>query len=293
MKKRVLALLMTICMAAGLSACEEKGHKFAEITIEGEKYNLSKDFEEVVKGLVKNDVQVISYVNSSLLEPNGYNEECKLEKAEEYEDTYLYADYAPVTRFYFEPNGKDVDDLVIKVFELWDGVVEYETASGIAWDSDEDDLEELKGYVKMDTVFHKIQTTYGALYVDGKIVDLSRYEDEFEEWKDFVNENGFYEAMEEYLPNQQYYNLSSSIWAEQFKTSRSYKELKEACDNFKLPLKNVMLTNFAMRDAGEKLEDGEIESYALIRYEVSGDGEICMQYLEYSIDEDWDEDDYK
>jgi len=54
-----------------------------------------------------------------------------------------------------------------------------------------------------------------------------------------------------------------------------------------------MLTNFAMHDAGEKLEDGKIKSYALVRYEATDEDEVFMQYLEYSMDEDWDEDDYK
>ena len=43
----------------------------------------------------------------------------------------------------------------------------------------------------------------------------------------------------------------------------------------------------------EKLEDGKIESYTLVRYETTEDDEVFMQYQEYSMDEDWDEDDYK
>jgi hypothetical protein len=54
-----------------------------------------------------------------------------------------------------------------------------------------------------------------------------------------------------------------------------------------------MLTNFAMHDAGEQLEDDKIQSYTLIRYETTPDDGINMMYQEYSIDEDWDEEDYK
>lgn len=53
-KKKLLTILMTMCMVSVLSACGEKGHKFADITIEDEKYNLSQDFIESVKGLFKN-----------------------------------------------------------------------------------------------------------------------------------------------------------------------------------------------------------------------------------------------
>lgn len=95
------------------------------------------------------------------------------------------------------------------------------------------------------------------------------------------------------MPNCQYYHLTSRIWSDMFRTARSYKELKESCEEKNLPLKNVMLTNFAMHDAGEKLEAGKIKSYTLVRYETTDDDEVYMQYLEYSIDEDWDEEDYK
>ncbi len=293
MKKKILVILMTMCMVVSLSSCGEKEHKFADITIEGEKYNLSEDFEDVVKALNENDIQVVSYLHSSMLKRSVYNEDCKLEKVEGCEDSCLYADYTPVSKYHFPSEEKNSDDLVIKIFELWKDTVEFETASGITWDSDEDDLKELEGYVKMDVVFWPNQTTYGALYVDGKIVDLENYEDEFEEWKNYLNENGFLKAMDKYLPNRQYYHLTSRIWADLFMTSRTYEELKEGCDEKGLPLKNVMLTNIAMHDAGDKLEDGKIESYALIRYESSKDGGIFMSYQEYSIDEDWNEDDYK
>ncbi|MBR6665134.1 MAG: hypothetical protein IKL22_05370 [Lachnospiraceae bacterium] len=294
MKKRLLTVLLTICMVAGLSACGNNGHKFANITIEGEKYNLSQDFEEVVKALNENDVQVCSFTRwgNSISKPYVFDEDCKLVKSEGREDIFLYADYAPVSKYRYSAVDVDVEDLVIKSYVFYGGA-EYITASGIEYDSDSDDLKDLKGYSKMDILFNYKQTTYGALYVDGKIVDLEKYEDEFEEWKDYVDENGFGEAMEEYLPNRQYYHLSSRIWSDMYKSRRSYSELKDYCEDTGMPLKNVILTNFAMHDAGEKLEDGKIESYTLVRYETTEDDEVFMQYLEYSMDEDWDEDDYK
>ena len=99
--------------------------------------------------------------------------------------------------------------------------------------------------------------------------------------------------MEEYLPNRRYYHYSSRIWSDRLETSGDYDVFEKECERLGLPLKNVILTNFAMHDAGVKLEAGEIESYTLLRYEARYDDGIYMKYLEYSIDEDWDEDDYK
>ena len=296
MKKKLLTVLLTMCMVAGLSACGNKGHKFAEITIEGEKYNFSQDFETVVKALNENDVQVRSYTRSryyDIMHPDVFDEDCKLVKAEERDDIFLFADYAPLEKYVSSAADWDAEDLVIKMYFFYNSSAEYITASGIEYDSDSDDLKDLKGYSKMDLLNNYKHTTYGALYVDGKIVDLEKYEDEFEEWKDYVDENGFMEAMEEYLPNRQYYYLSSCIFADMYKSRRGYSELKDYCEATGMPLKNVMLTNFAMHDAGEKLEDGKIKSYALVRYEATDEDEVFMQYLEYSMDEDWDEDDYK
>ena len=95
--------------------------------------------------------------------------------------------------------------------------------------------------------------------------------------------------MEEYLPNRRYYHYSSRIWSDRLETNGDYDVFEKECERLGLPLKNVMLTNFAMHDAGEKLEAGEIKSYTLLRYEARYDDGIYMKYLEYSIDED----DYK
>lgn len=324
--KKLLVILMTICIALGLSACGEdgqknsdndsaketqnvtkeieehggesatveKGHKFAEVTIEGNKYNLSRDFEDVIKDLTRNGIQVGKFLVGASLTPYVYNEDCKVITGEKISDIQLYADYAPVSQY--KVSGiqplEDSGDMVIKIFELWQWI-DYETASGIKTDSVKEDIESIDGYVKMDAVSVPDQTTYGALYIDGEMVDLAEYEDEFEEWKNCLNENGFKKAMDKYLPNRQYYYLTSRIWADMLKTSRNYEELKAGCDRNGLPLKNVMLTNFAMHDAGEKLEAGEIKSYTLLRYEARYDDGIYMQYLEYSIDEDWNEEDYQ
>ncbi len=326
MKKRISATVLMLCMVIGLSACGdsarenanhdsnketqkvsketevvkentptvEKGHKFAEVTIEGEKYNLSHDFEDVIKSLAGNGIQVGKFLVGSSLKPYVYNEDCKVIMGEKISDIQLYADYAPVSKYQvsgIEPL-EDSGDMVIKIFELWQWV-DYETASGIKTDSVKEEIESIDGYVRMDAVSVPDQTTYGALYIDGEMVDLAEYEDEFEEWKNCLNKNGFKKAMEEYLPNRRYYHYSSRIESDRIEKSDNYDAFEKECEQLGLPLKNVMLNNFAMHDAGEKLEVGEIKSYTLLRYEARYDDGIYMKYLEYSIDEDWNEDDYK
>lgn len=272
----------------------EKDHKFAEVTIEGNKYNLSHDFKDVIKSLDGNGIQVGKYLVGASLKPYVYNEDCKVITGENLSDIQLYADYAPVSQYKISGIQplEDSGDMVIKIFELWQWV-DYETVSGIKTDSVKEDIESLDGYVKMDAVSVPDQTTFGALYIDGEMVDLAEYEDEFEEWKNCLNEKGFKKSMEEYLPNRRYYHYSSRIWSDRLETSGDYDVFEKECERLGLPLKNVILTNLAMHDAGKKLEAGEIESYTLLRYESRYDDGIYMKYLEYSIDEDWDEDDYK
>lgn len=283
MKKRILSMMIVACMMVGFSSCGAKGNDFAKITIEGNNYDLSQNFEEVISAMAEDGLQVRSYLKANTsINPYIYNTECKLEEAGEVDlDTQFYAEYAPVSNYYWAE--MDDNGLVIKLYEI-DGGIEYMTNIGIGYESREENLKELKGYEKMDLFLKNKSATYGALYVDGKMVDLQEYLDEFEEWKNTLNENGFMKAMEKHLPHLRFYKHSSRIWADYFRMSHNYDELKAICEEQHIPLDTVMLTNIAMHEAGKKLEAGEIKSYTLIRYEASGDGEMRMKYMEYSID---------
>lgn len=299
MKNKISIILVMLCMMAGLCACGEKQHEFAKIVIAGEEYNLSGDFDKVVKELVKNDVQVRTYLYSykSLIKPYIFYEDGILEKAEEKEDTYVYADYAPANSFNLNVFEGDCGDLAIKHFEINESI-EYKMASGIGEESDREDVEALKGYVEMDRTSGRGNVCYGALYVDGKIVDLSQYEDKYEKWKEELSGEkeglNFWKSLEKHLPNHKYYFVYARLLnMEEIRYNPYFYFIEKECEAKNIPLKNEMLTYFAMHDAGNQLVKGEIDSYTLIKYTITEDNEMCLTYIEYSIDNECDMEKYK
>lgn len=303
MRKRMSIVLLLLCMLAGLCACGKKGQntiageegqEFAQITIAGETYNLNSDFDKVIKKMVKNDVNVGTalYSYKSLIYPYVFNRDGILEKAEEHKDTYVFADYAPANSFNFNVFEGDCGDLAIKHFEI-NGNVEFKMASGIGGKSDTEALKVLEGYVEMDGNYGMSKDTYGALYADGEFVDLSQYEDKYEEWKNELSGEGdalnFWESLEKYLPNHKYYFVYARLLNMEGVRYNPYLYfIEKECEEKNIPLKNEMLTYFAMHDAGERLEKGEIDSYTLIKYTITEGNEMRMTYIEYSLDKDCD-----
>ena len=275
MKKKISIIFVVLCMMAGVCACGEKQHGFAQITIGEEVYNLCGDFDKVVQKMVKNDVLVGTalYDYKSLIYPYVFNKDGILEKAEEREEIYIHADYAPADSFNFGVFEGDCNDLAIKHFEII-GNVEFKMASGIADKSDTEALKALEGYVEMDRTSGMANVCYGALYVDGEIVDLSQYEDKYEKWKEELSGEkeslNFWESLEKHLPNHKYYFVYARLLnMEGIRYNPYFYFIEKECEEKNIPLKNEMLTYFAMHDAGNQLEKGEIDSYTLVKYTIT------------------------
>ena len=58
MRKKLISLVLAVSMILGLTACG--GNSPCTITIEGKKYDLSDDFQDVVSEMVKNDISVVA-----------------------------------------------------------------------------------------------------------------------------------------------------------------------------------------------------------------------------------------
>lgn len=312
MKKRIISLILAVCMTLGLAACnnapvtgagkDEEGKEgdaglglnfdlfsgagtdtnatseIMTVTINGEKYDLSDDFQKVVGEMVKNGLQPMNPQYMKIYDENGkymnHRDTSDLQNA-------FYAwevSYAPTLEF---------STIIVDRYEFrnsWKHDYTFETVDGITQDSDADDLEVLEGYQPCRGLLDLKRDACRAIYVDGKIVDLEEYRDVYEEWLKEAEENGYSAAFEKYLTGLYanelilgfpYHTVNVEDYAEQI----SYLE------------KNMLMA-FAYQEAAEALEAGEIRSVDIIWYEENSEG-LNVNYIHYYSDENWDRDKFR
>ena len=129
-------------------------------------------------------------------------------------------------------------------------------------------------------------------------MDLSQYEDKYEKWKEELSGEkeslNFWESLEKHLPNHKYYFVYARLLnMEGIRYNPYFYFIEKECEEKNIPLKNEMLTYFAMHDAGNQLEKGEIDSYTLVKYTITEDNEMCLTYIEYSLDNECNTERYK
>ena len=187
MKKRLLSMITVLGMVCGLCACGNAGKKAATVTIEGETYDLSGDFQEVVISMVQNGLDV-----GERMRYNAYDEEGMFDEDGVQRDVdYLWAD----ERVY----ASDWNDgtLLYSIFCIEGDKFDFESQMGISSDSRKKEVRELEGFVISDMYNSLGGVIMGkehrdALFVNGDMVDLSEYEDDYEEWVEYVKEEGLY-----------------------------------------------------------------------------------------------------
>lgn len=312
MKKKIISLILAVCMTLGLAACnnapvngagneagkDEEGKEgdagmglnfdlfsgadtdtnatseIMTVTINGEKYDLSDEFQKVVGEMVKNGLQPIE--PSQMIEYDENGKYLKVYKLSDYTDsiTVIFARESSIISFNPEICPIIVDEYLF--YEKYNCT--FKTADGITQDSDEDDLKELEGYVPYRGIRGVRGEACIALYVDGKIVDLEEYRDEYEAWLKDAEEEGTASASKNRL-DAKYYPL--------------YSRMQEICSLdsiercIELPyLEEEMLLTFAMQEACEKLEAKEIESFDIVHYSYEPEG-MAVQFYHYYYDENW------
>lgn len=291
MKKRLLSLLLTAVMALGLTACGGgSGTDHMTVTIEGNKYDLSGDFQKAVGAIAKDDIHVVSTMGQFEFDENGYFQ--KYDMAAVREGKAIFAmEQLQIGVINDEP----VREVVGQYYELSTGNAEYKTADGITNESDADDAAALKGYVAQQGFRTLRNEAYAGFYVDGKIVDLKEYKDEYEKILADVEDG----AVSSEIMSEYFYGISMFLDTRFAKSNMSmvvFSDLQQAMDSDDMSsfeeqypcFEEDMLLALAAMDAGEKLLDGDIESYTMIIYEYNEGDAMWTYFYDYHRDKDYD-----
>jgi len=298
MKKKtkiaLLILILILCIAGGIIAFLFFGKKQPNIiTVEGQKYDLSEDFQKVVGKMVEDDIEIGRPSGSYQL----YDEEGKYIKGsggllnagdifgEERDRTgRFHPDIA-------EEMKDDYGNLISKVFYLYD-MEDNEIISdfGIASAEDAEKKLDTKTFIETDS---PLQTrgdyAYTAVFVNGKPLDFSDYEEQLEEFKEYEYspEQNVGGILMKFAPH--YQAFSTRFYADYFKTCQTYEQLEVIFERYSNSLEEDLLLLLAMEDAYQQLEEEETESFMIISFGVEEDDEIVnMYYEEFYFDDDWD-----
>ncbi len=316
MKRRVLSWILVACLACGMTACGESATKSADsekktstestkksdkkatskvatVTIEGNKYDLSGDFQEVVGDIIKDGCVVMHMLGS----PSGvtlYDEDGKFYKAEEF-DKEAPRIQAINRRTEPAPALEELEDelgkLVYKQYWITGKLSEFEAELGISHETTNSDMDDLDMFGDLSPALERSSDGYVAVFVDGEAVDFDEYEDLYEQWEEALDAGGFVEARDELLPDFHYARLGNMfLTADYAKLGKDSRQIEESISRMGMDMEEEMLFGFAMQDAGKKLEEGKAKSVITIKVEITKDeDDVRMQYTEYYFDKDWDD----
>lgn len=298
MKKKtkigLLILILILCIAGGIIAIFCFGKKQPNlITVEGHKYDLSEDFQKVVGKMAEDGVKVSRASGTYQF----YDEDGKYINGSSglMEGADIFAEERDRTGRFYPDTAEEIKDdhgnLISKVFYLYD-MEDKEIISdfGIATADDIEDKLDTKTFIETDS---PLQTrgdyAYTAVFVNGKPLDFSDYEEQLEELKEY-----------EYSPEQNvggivlkfaphYPAFTTRFYSDFYKTCHTYEQLEATSKEDYHSLDEDLLILFALEDAYQQLEDEKIESFMVISFGVEEDDEIAnMYYEEFYFDNDWD-----
>ena len=293
MKKRVFALLLVLGVMCNVTACGGNiGEKAALAIIDDTEYVLSEDFQTVVGTMVEDGLRVIDCNRLKIFDEDGkWDGTASL--LDEYDVACMERDRSR-EMCQFEPDEYEdyVDEygnFILKIYYL-DDMEEKEIVSGLGISSI-DDVDEVMEKVKFQKKDYVTYTWgdygYAAILVNGKVMDVSQYEDELEKLKDYegTKDKGI---LAKYFPHVVGFGVSR-LAGDIFRTCLTYEEMKAVADRIDLSLEEELLLHFALEDAYDQLEDEEIESFSLVSVGVLEEEErVNMVYSEFFFDEQWD-----
>ena len=264
--------------------------KVATVTIEGNKYDLSEDFQEVVGDMAKDGFVVVNMWNGAML----FDEDGKSFTAESYDKDApriqainRRTDSVPALMELEDELGK----LVYKQYWITSELSEFEAELGFSGETKNSDMDDLEIFEELSPVLEMSSDGYVAVFVDGEAVDFDEYEDLYEEWEEELDASGHVSAKEKFLPDLHYAQLGSRFLVMPvMKMGEDSKQIKDSLSRKGMDLEEEMLYAFAMQDACKKLEEGKAKSVITIKVEITDDEDyVRMQYTEYYFDKDWDD----
>ena len=277
MKKKVISLLLAIGMVLGLTACGGGSGATSEamtVTIEGNQYDLSGDFKEVVGQMVQDNLVLRNPYSADISKLLTYDENGEGIGVEwsEVEGSVIGVGFERPVKFGPSP-------VIWRNFGFFRDT-SYESTTGIDGNADWNELENLEGYTFYRGNYSSGECVFYAFYVDGELVDLEEYRNELDAWKEEAESINPQAAFLKYFPDVSYY-MSINLFA----SDLARVHLLEALEDDELAEGYVLLA-FAVMDAGHLLEEGKIESYSYIEYRYDEEDGVEVSYNHYYVDEE-------
>lgn len=295
MKKRLTAILLTLCMTCGIMACGAKEEKASVLSVDGKEYDLTGDFRDVVGAMVKDEIKVTSLTGQWLL----YDEKGKyVTGSSGLKEGYdIVAQEQNQTNRFDPETAEEVAEeygyFIRKDFYLND-LEDKDVVSGLGIASFKDVEEKLDKELFCETgnSTHAVgDEVYMAVFVNGEALAFSSYEDELEDVKEYSSDRK--SLLKEFFPHISAIGMSR-LCGDVFLGCLSYEELEETADKLSVPLEETLLLIFALEDAYEKLEDEEIESFFVLSFGIDGEDEaVNMGYSEFYFDKRWSEEKFR
>ncbi len=289
MKKKIIAMLLVVCMACSVTACGGSEKKVSVVTIGGEEYDLTGAFQDVVGAMVKNGTKVASvsgkwnlygedgnFVSGSSALEEGYDI-----AAGEWDQTDGFAtekkEQLLVERGYFIRTDFYLDDMEEN------GIVSdlgISSVKSVEKNIDEEMFLEIEGG---NSAYINGIRGYVGVFVNGEALDFSDYEDELEELKSYTV-TGYNRLIDERFPNMSAIGIGI-LNGDIFRMAQTYDELSEIMDKLSVSLENELLVWFALEDAYEQLEAGNAENFIFVSFGISEEQEtVNMMYSEFYFD---------
>lgn len=291
MKKRLINLILIASMVMTMASCgsddanqdatqdavqeqnvieavSDEVRDVLVIGINGKEYDLSRDFKAVVGQMVQDGL--CAYNDMYLMEynPNGEMVEAVASEAER-----------PIISVYQMRQAAEVSPIVRCKYDL-KYLDDFTTVDGINGESVADNVGTLEGYMIYGSEEYMEAV---AMYIDGRRVNLEAYRDIYEEWlNEIIVENNADGAYTEYLSTARYY-INNFVMNETI--MRDNDAVKEKMNE--TGFEQQMLLTFAAMDAGQKAENGEINSYDIITYLYRTESGANVSYLHYYADEEF------
>ena len=289
MKKKIIAMLLVLCMACGVAACGGSEKKVSVVTIGGEEYDLTGAFQDVVGAMVKNGMKVASVSGNW----NLYGEDGNIVSGSSaLEEGYDIAagERNQTDRFAPEKQEKLMEErgcLIRRDYYLDDmeekGITSDLGVSSVKNIEKNIDTDAFLEIVGGNSAYINGTRGYVGVFVNGEALGFSEYEDELEDFKDYtVTGNGG--LIGECFPHMSAISIGI-LCGDIFRGCRTYDELKEVMDKRSLSLEKELLVWFALEDAYEQLEAGNAESFIFVSFGISEEQEtVNMMYSEFYFD---------
>ncbi len=280
MRKKILVVALLFGMMLSLTACSEKSiqrknDKIATVTIDGDKYVLTGDFQEVVGSMVKKGLNVYETLTGNIYDEEGKFSDAMIEKD---------VDYLRASENVYYEEWKE-GSLINSEFWILGIQFDFESNWGITSDSDEKDLKELEGFIKADA-YRAGGENRVALFVDGEMVDFSEYSDDYKEWLKLVKEEGIYAGVNEpYRMGDTFYQILHYYHQFGIEDIDAFIEKYEKSG---YSFKKTVTLQLAIDDTIQKMEEGEATTCSIVSFGLVHE-DMAMKYVNFYYDADYDE----